>query len=319
MSYDASHAVTSARHLYRLTLGLGVFGLGAVLLALAAALTSISLVPPSGSAMLSACQQLIPAAPGVAGLVLLGLAGVAISVLARGGAAFARELVAQRRLVRGLSVHGRAYLHETAVAVTADSRPQAFCAGYLRPRIYVSDGALDVLAPAELRAVLAHERHHAVRRDPLRALVGRVLANALFFLPALRRSSERYDAVAELAADEAAVRDTGDRRGLAAALLRFEDAAAPAGAVGVAPERVDHLLGQGAGWRLPVWLLAGSLLLTAGLAALALLAASTAGQAAINLPMILASSCMVLMLAVPAALVGWSLSRSVRSRLSPMR
>ena len=59
----------------------------------------------------------------------------------------------------------------------------------------------------ELRAVLAHEQHHRALRDPLRLAVGRVLCQALFFLPVLRPLHDRYGDVAEMTADAAAVAD----------------------------------------------------------------------------------------------------------------
>ena len=48
-----------------------------------------------------------------------------------------------------------------------------------------STGALDLLDGPALDAVLAHERHHASRHDPLRLACGRVLAAGLFFIPSL--------------------------------------------------------------------------------------------------------------------------------------
>ena len=50
----------------------------------------------------------------------------------------------------------------------------ACCVGLLRPRVLVSRGLLDALAPAELRVVVAHERAHAVRLDNLRQLAAAV-------------------------------------------------------------------------------------------------------------------------------------------------
>ena len=40
-------------------------------------------------------------------------------------------------------------------------RPEAFCAGLFRPRVYVTSGAVELLDDAGLDAVLAHERQHA--------------------------------------------------------------------------------------------------------------------------------------------------------------
>ena len=84
--------------------------------------------------------------------------------------------------------------------VIDDDRPLAFCAGLLHPRVYVSRGALGMLGEAELSAVLAHERHHARRRDPLRLASTRVLADALFFAPPLGELIRRQQSLAEIGA-----------------------------------------------------------------------------------------------------------------------
>ena len=67
------------------------------------------------------------------------------------------------------------------VGVIRDPRPQAFCAGYLRPAVYVSRRTVELLGDSELDAVLAHEHHHRRVRDPLRIACGRVLSEALLF------------------------------------------------------------------------------------------------------------------------------------------
>ena len=139
--------------------------------------------------------------------------------------------------------------------VIRDERPHAFCAGLLRPQVYVSTGAVAMLDEATLEAVLAHERHHARRRDPLRLAAGRVLARSVFFVPGLRELVSRQQALAELSADESAVSAAaGNRSALARAMLMFSDASAPDSAVGIDPARVDHLLGEPLSWRFPATL-----------------------------------------------------------------
>ncbi len=51
-----------------------------------------------------------------------------------------------------------------------------------RPTIF-GDGPPPSSADEELRAVLAHEQEHRRMRDPLRLAIGRILCEALFFLP----------------------------------------------------------------------------------------------------------------------------------------
>ncbi len=181
----------------------------------------------------------------------------------------------------------------------ACSHPQAFCAGLLRPRIYLSDATIALLSAEELAAVLAHEAHHARYRDPLRIFFARTLSDALFFLPVLRRLAERYAALAELAADAAAVRQNhSDPAPLASALLAFDRAADPA-VVGIAPERVDHLLGERPRWQLPLALLAWAVVVVGALVIIALRTAEATVHSTIDLPLLASELCMVMMAAVP--------------------
>lgn len=69
----------------------------------------------------------------------------------------------------------------------------------------------------QLRAVLAHERHHAERRDPLRLLVARALSALGYLIPSLRDLFASALLESELSADRAAV-EAADRRALAGAL-----------------------------------------------------------------------------------------------------
>lgn len=93
----------------------------------------------------------------------------------------------------------------------------AFTVGWLRPQIYVARGIADLLSPAELAAVLAHEAAHARRRDPLRLSLLRFLTCTLFWLPALRRLAEDVGDEAEIQADDAAA--AGQPLALASAIL----------------------------------------------------------------------------------------------------
>jgi hypothetical protein len=292
--------VSSARRLSWLGMAFGALAGAALLVAAGVAASRVELSMPPAERLAAACMQLVPsvAVSGVVVLAVLGLAGV---VLARGARACTGVLAAQRRLRGERCVVRIDESGPIAFCVIADAAPQAFCGGLLRPRIYVSQGALDALPERELRAVLAHEEHHRRRRDPLRLSAGAVVAEAFFFVPAPRRLLERYRTIAELAADDAAVRST-DRSTLARALLRFA-APGPSGAVGVAPERVDQLLGERARWDLPVLVLAGSLLVLGLLVAIAVAAA--AASRTVNVPMALMGSCtLVMAVAVIGTLTG---------------
>jgi len=129
----------------------------------------------------------------------------------------------------------------TDVQVIASRRAHAFTIGFLRPRIYISDGLIDVLDERELLCVLAHERHHAQRHDPLRRALVKAVCDGFWFIPALRRTARAHATVSELAADAVAMRRTGAQP-LASALLAFE--AHGGHDAGASTERVRFLLGE---------------------------------------------------------------------------
>jgi predicted transcriptional regulator len=205
--------------------------------------------------------------------------------------ALLRQRRAYRRFVADLEIVGP--LDERpGVHVIADPRPQAFCAGYLRPAVYVSQAAVRLLPPEQLEAVLAHEHHHRRMRDPLRFASGRILSQGLFFVPALRALFGRDADLAELRADGAAVRAAaGGRAALASALLAFD-----ASGGGVSPERVDSLLGLLPAWRHPRGRVGASVGALVILIALTLAASRTASaQATFNLPLLSSQPCLAVL------------------------
>jgi hypothetical protein len=167
---------------------------------------------------------------------LPAIAAVVGVVAVRAALSLARQLRGARRLRRELPVRP-AIVHGYPVNVVPGRMLGAFCAGLLRPAVYVTEGTLRCAGDAELRAVLAHEEHHRQRRDPLRLLLARTVADAFRPLPLFATLADREAAVADLLADAAAVTAMGEARPLAAALARFDEHGA-----GVAPERVDRLV-----------------------------------------------------------------------------
>lgn len=99
--------------------------------------------------------------------------------------------------------------------------PVAFCYGWVRPRICVSTGALAGLHKREVAALLLHEYHHLLRRDPLKTAVSRVLGSAFFFLPIVQALHEQYMVAKEIDADEYALCMQGSDQPLLAALYKL--------------------------------------------------------------------------------------------------
>jgi Zn-dependent protease with chaperone function len=126
----------------------------------------------------------------------------------------------------------------------------AYCLPGIRSQIVVSAGTINLLAPAELTAVLAHERAHVRARHDLVLIPFTSLRRAF---PRSHVMTAAYRTVAllvEMMADDRALRVRGLlRRELATALVRFGTAGAdgaPAGALAAAEgeltARVHRLL-----------------------------------------------------------------------------
>ena len=100
-----------------------------------------------------------------------------------------------------------AHLDHTRLRIVNDVPNPAFTTGWLRPRVYVAKKLIERLSHAELTAVLAHERAHVSRRDPLRLSVLRFFARTLFWIPALARLADDVADEAEVAADDEAAQN----------------------------------------------------------------------------------------------------------------
>jgi Zn-dependent protease with chaperone function len=98
-----------------------------------------------------------------------------------------------------------------------DPRPAAYCVAGRPAAIVVTSGALTVLDPPQLRAVLAHERAHLAHGHHVLATVTRALAAALP-VPLFTRGAAEVARLAEMSADDTAARASG-RPALAAALI----------------------------------------------------------------------------------------------------
>lgn len=257
------------------------------------------------------CASMLVGDLAVGRFAFLLLSIVAIAVPLRGIRSAQRQIQATRRLIRALPVIERRE-DRPALVVVRDARPLAFCSGYLRPRVYVSTGALELLGAAELSALLAHERHHARRRDPLKMLLVEALKDAVFFVPVLRRSQERFGALSELAADEHAIRTAGARP-LAGALAVFD--AHGGRSTRVDGERVDQLLGVRRGWEIGRAALLRGLWMAAGVAVLAIAASAWVPPQSIGLAGLASTGCALLIAGV-ALLVARALSAAA---ISPKR
>jgi Zn-dependent protease with chaperone function len=135
----------------------------------------------------------------------------------------------------------------TAVVLEAP-QPAVYCVPGRPATIVLTTGALAVLGPAQLHAVLAHERAHLAGRHHLLITLGKAMKAGLPGVPLVTRGAEEIARLAEMRADDVAARRSG-RDTLLLALLAMSTgrplptpSAALAATGGVVSARVGRLL-----------------------------------------------------------------------------
>ena len=158
-----------------------------------------------------------------------------VTVLIGRSAALARELTgtAVRRSIEGVECH-----------LIPGSRPRAFVAGVRRPSVYVTTGALEVLTPNELRAVVLHEAHHARTLAPVRAALVDAWRGAGRCVPWLGGMLAARLAAIEIDADRFALSGGVARRHLASALVKLDASPRSVGFNGGGDGRLRALLDE---------------------------------------------------------------------------
>jgi hypothetical protein len=296
-------AARAAARISRAELLLGALGLASIAFVVTRFAERWHVAPAAASHQLSLFgQQFSYPTANAAAVVILALAVFCLAVTAIVVVGVAQELA--------LSLHFRRRMGATALQqfrgapVFQDERPRAFCAGLLKPQVYISSGAVTALDEAAVNAVLLHERHHAHRYDPLRLATGRVLTRALFFLPGLRQLVAQERALSELSADESAISASAENRAaLARSMLSFSDHPVAGEAAGIDPARVDQLLGEPPRLRFPAALCLAGASVLALIVAIGVLAGQVAdGSATLAPPFFSSRPCVVVLAMIPASL-----------------
>ena len=123
-------------------------------------------------------------------------------------------------------------LRGPGAAVVLDAAPRlAYCLPGRPATIVLSSGALAVLDPAQLTAVLAHERAHLAGRHHLLLSLTRGLGASFPAVPLFTRGTGEVARLAEMCADDAAARRAGRRTLVAALLAMGSGTAVPAAAL----------------------------------------------------------------------------------------
>jgi Zn-dependent protease with chaperone function len=182
---------------------------------------------------------------GLAGATFLG--GVVLIVLGwRYGRSLRRASIRTRAHAETVRITGNAAGAGNAAFVLDATRPAVYCVPGRPPTIVLTTGALAILDPQQLAAVLAHERAHLASRHHLLLAVTRSLAGVAPAVPLFARATGEVARLAEMRADDVAAR-RGGRRALLAALLAMGSGAplAPVPAAPLAPVPAAWLAATG--------------------------------------------------------------------------
>jgi Zn-dependent protease with chaperone function len=125
------------------------------------------------------------------------------------------------------------------------SQPIAYCVAGRHPTVILSTGALQALEPAQVSAVLAHERAHLTGRHHRLLALARISSLVFPVLPLMRDADAQVARLVEMHADDAAAR-TSDPRSLATALVVLATGTSPAPALAASAtdsaQRIHRLL-----------------------------------------------------------------------------
>lgn len=184
---------------------------------------------PAGMCTSEACRAV------VLHVYLCSLATVVLVALGVVVWQYARTLERWRRRTRTHAAMARMTGRRVADlgAVVLEARQlAAYCVPGRPPTIVVTNAAVALLEPVQLAAVLAHERAHLAGRHALLVGLTRGLATLFPAVPVFGRGAEQVALLAEMRADDAAVRRTGPEALVTALMAMGSATAVPAAALG---------------------------------------------------------------------------------------
>lgn len=99
--------------------------------------------------------------------------------------------------------------------------PMAITMGFVRPKIVISTGLINLLTNDELEAVITHEMYHKANRDPLKIFILSLCASTIGYIPILKWFNQQYRIIQEVLADEFAIKKQQTTVHLGSALLKM--------------------------------------------------------------------------------------------------
>lgn len=175
-------------------------------------------------------------------LALLAAAVVAARLLGVLAVTTVRTLRLRRRHRDLVDVLGTPWPAAPVARVLDHPTPVAYCLPGRRSRVVLSVGVLDVLAPAELRAVLAHERAHLRERHDLVVLPFVAWGATAPFVRGMACAQIAVAALIEMRADDVAVASVEPAE--LSGALRSVGGSAPAAATGSLGTALDRRLAR---------------------------------------------------------------------------
>lgn len=115
-------------------------------------------------------------------------------------------------------------LHKHLVVIHTHE-PVALAFGFIRRRIVLSTGLIQLLDDQEIEAVLYHEHYHLRHYDPLKTFFLTLGVSTIGYIPILKSILIHYKMVREIMADHDAITKAGTPIGLGGALLKLLRAA----------------------------------------------------------------------------------------------
>ena len=127
------------------------------------------------------------------------------------------------------AIHGTKVLDEISsklglinkVTILDLDKPQAFCFGILKPRIYLSSGLVAIMNDKELEVILRHEKYHLDHKDTLSFLIATLVESLFPFFPVISDFIRVYRTDREVQADTAAVNGQEATRSLLGVLKKL--------------------------------------------------------------------------------------------------
>lgn len=153
---------------------------------------------------------------GIPAIAAAALLGATVWFLLRRVQATRRTSHDLRRSVSPVTLHGVSILavpQATPFACTLPGRSGG---------IFISTGALELLTPDELRAVVVHEQAHRTEHHHLIINIAEALSRCLHWVPLIKAANEAIGHYLEIAADSRA-RTVAGTPALASALLKLSD------------------------------------------------------------------------------------------------